>query len=83
VFRILGQWDMQRHGIALYARPVAIPREGNATGNAQRTEDAPTGEQPYLARSEAKSAGLLNLVVMKNELMQHPLILPCRAWDVA
>src|ERR1035437_4554820 len=67
---------MQRRGVALDARPVALPREGNAAGNAQRTEDAPTGEQPYLARSEAESGGFLNLVVMKNELVQHTTILP-------
>src|ERR1035437_1318993 len=67
---------MQRRGVALDARPVTLPREGNAIGNAQRTEDAPTGEQPYLARSQAECGGLLNLVVMKNKLVQHPLILP-------
>jgi hypothetical protein len=78
-FRILGQVHVQCRGIPLEARPVALPREGNALGNAQRTKDAPAREQPYLSRSEAKLGGLLNLVVVKNESVQHTLILPRRA----
>src|SRR6185369_8968660 len=76
--RILGQRDVQRRGIALQAGPVAVPGERNSIGNAQGTEDAPTGEQPYLSWSQAKVGGFLNLVIMQNELVQHPLILPCR-----
>jgi hypothetical protein len=55
---------------------VALPGEGNAIGNAQRTENAPTGEQPHLARSQGKRGRLLNLVVMKDEFVKHTLILP-------
>ena len=68
---------MQCGGIALHARPVAVPGEQNAIGDTQGAEDAPTGEQAYLSGSQGKVGGFLNLVVVENELVQHPLILAC------
>ena len=50
--RIMGQFDVQGRGIAVEPRPVAVPREGDAAGNTQGTEDPPAGKQTDLAGSQ-------------------------------
>ena len=56
LFGIGGQRHVKRRGVALDARPVAVPGEEHAIGDPQGGEDAPSGEQAHLRGRERRSS---------------------------
>ena len=64
---ILGNRHVKKRGVADDPRPVPLESKGDATGDPQRAEHAPAGEQADLPAGEHRIGGGMNAVVVKDE----------------
>ena len=66
---------MQRGSIAGKPRPMSLERKRDAFGHANGRKHTPPGEQTNLPRREHPLRCLANVLIVKNEPVEHEFIL--------